>query len=82
MPQVKQSPDINIDVCVDNVGGSQFQLVLIAATRAREIANSRRIIMKGEPAHKFENKTVAAALSDVENGKVGREYLQKVRAIK
>lgn len=79
MPQVKQSRDIDINACVDRVGGNQFQLVLIAATRAREIANSRNIVLKGNPQHKFENKTVAAALTDIEQRKVGREYLNKVR---
>jgi len=76
---MKQSTDIDIHKCVENVGGSQFELILIAATRAREIANARTIVNKGDPNHKFGNKIVTAALEEVEQGKVGREYLSKVK---
>lgn len=82
MTPVKQSKDINVDTCVENVGGNQFHLVLIAATRAKEIANSRNTVLRNDPHHKFGNKTVAAALQEVESKKIGREYLEKVGKVK
>ena len=75
-----RSQDINIYDCVDNVGGNQFELILVAATRAREIANARTIALKENPQLKYPVKIVTAALEEVEQGKVGREYLDKVRA--
>jgi DNA-directed RNA polymerase omega subunit len=75
-----RSSDINVQKCVENVGGNQFELILIAATRAREIANTRSIAQKNNPKLEFPNRIVTAALGEVEDGKIGREYLTKVRA--
>ena len=75
-----QSKDIDVQKCVKNVGGNQFELILIAATRAREIANTRTIAQKNNPQLKYPVKTVTAALEEVLEGKIGREYLNKVRS--
>lgn len=75
-----QSKDIDVQKCVQNVGGNQFELILIAATRAREIANTRTIAQKNNPQLKYSVKTVTAALEEVVEGKIGREYLGKVRS--
>jgi len=75
-----QSKDINVQKCVQNVGGNQFELILIAATRAREIASSRLIAQKANPTLKYPVKIVTTALEEVEQGKIGREYLGKVRS--
>jgi DNA-directed RNA polymerase omega subunit len=75
-----QSKDINVQKCVENIGGNQFELILIAATRAREIANSRVIAQKANPQLKYAVKIVTSALEEVEQGKIGREYLGKVRS--
>jgi DNA-directed RNA polymerase omega subunit len=75
-----QSKDINVQKCVEQVGGNQFELILIAATRAREIANSRTIAQKANPQLKYPVKIVTSALEEVEQGKIGREYLNKVRS--
>ena len=48
-----QSRDIDVQKCVENVGGNQFELILIAATRAREIANTRSIAQKNNPQLKY-----------------------------
>ena len=75
-----QSRDIDVQKCVENVGGNQFELILIAATRAREIANTRGIAQKNNPQLKYPTRIVTAALEEVEQGTVGREYLDKVRS--
>lgn len=74
-----QSKDLNIPKCIENVGGSQFELVLIAAARAREIANRRLVETKDNTNLKFPIKAVTTALNDIEQGKIGREYLDKMR---
>ena len=64
---------INIEKCAENVGGNRFNLVLIAAARAREIQRKNRHAERYEL--KFPNVT---ALQEIEEGKVGKEYLLKV----
>lgn len=75
-----RSYEINVQKCVENVGGNQFELILIAATRAREIANTRGIAQKNNPQLKYDTRIVTSALEEVEQGKIGREYLNKVRS--
>ena len=71
---LSRGPQINTEMCVENVGGSRFDLVLIAAARSREISRK----------HKHDELTTqvnapVSALLDIQNGMVGREYLKKVR---
>ena len=75
-----QSRDIDVQKCVENVGGNQFELILIAATRAREIANTRSIAHKNNPQLKSPIRIVTAALEEVVQGIFVREYLGKVRS--
>ena len=75
----KLGTEIDVDKALANVGGNRFQMILIAATRAREIESTRRIAQHTNPATKYRNRTVSAALQEIEEGKVGREYLYKVR---
>lgn len=49
--------------------GSIYDLTLIASARARELKKNK----SGESARNF----ILQAISDVEDGKVGREYLKK-----
>ena len=65
---------INTEQCVENVGTNRFDLVLIAAERAREIKRQNKESEKRE--HIFPNVT---ALLEIQNGEIGREYLKKVR---
>jgi DNA-directed RNA polymerase omega subunit len=75
----KLGREIDTDLALTNIGGNQFEMILIAATRAREIESTRRIAQQADPKLKYRNRTVSAALQEVEEGKVGREYLGKVR---
>jgi DNA-directed RNA polymerase omega subunit len=69
---LSRGPVVDTEKCVTNVGG-RFDLVLIAAARAREIARKHR--------HDGDTSQVNAcvsALLDIQNKMVGREYLKKV----
>ena len=63
--------DLNLEKCVENVGGNKFELVLIAAARGRELIKDRA-----------KNATLSnagvSALLEIQEGKVGREYLKQV----
>jgi DNA-directed RNA polymerase subunit omega len=64
--------NIDTDRCVENIG-NRFDLVLVAAVRVREL---RKGYQKHVVGH---NSTTITALQEIEAGKVGREYLKKVR---
>jgi DNA-directed RNA polymerase omega subunit len=63
---------VDTDKCVENIG-SRFDLVLVASARSREI--SRRNKSSNQLQHRHPN---ISALLDVQEGRVGREYLKKV----
>jgi DNA-directed RNA polymerase omega subunit len=65
---------LNNDTCVSNVGDNRYNLVLIASARAREIKRQHKESDKRE--HVFSTVT---ALLEVQEGKIGKEYLNKVR---
>jgi DNA-directed RNA polymerase subunit omega len=57
---------------VDQVG-NRFDLVLIASERARELKRGHAAKVSGA------GGISATALMEIEQGKIGREYLKKVR---
>jgi DNA-directed RNA polymerase omega subunit len=68
-----RGPTVDTENCVEQAGGNRFDLVLIATVRAREL--SRR--------HKAAGLTTqlnspVSALLDIQEGKIGKEYLKKV----
>ena len=65
---------IDTEKCVEMVGGNRFNLVLIAATRARELARQHR-----HAENKGQMNAPVAALLEVQEGKIGAEYLKRVR---
>jgi DNA-directed RNA polymerase omega subunit len=65
---------IDTNQCVENAGGNRFDLVLIAAARAREIKRQHHESDKRE--HVYSNLT---ALSEIQEGKIGKEYLKRVK---
>ena len=75
----KLGTEIDVDKALENIGGNRFEMILIAATRAREIESTRRIAQNNNSGLKFRNRTISAALQEVEEGKVGRDYLNRVR---
>jgi DNA-directed RNA polymerase omega subunit len=68
---LSRGPDVDIEKCVA-VMGNNYDLVLAASARAREIARQTR-----------SNPTYVAgtvsALLEIQEGKIGREYLKRVK---
>jgi len=64
---------IDTELCVNNIGANRFDLVLIAAARAKEI--KRRNMSSDRREHIFPSIT---ALLEIQNGEIGRDYLRKV----
>ena len=70
---------VDIDQALENFGGNRFELILGAAQRAREIASKRMFSERNGDKTKYEHRAIVSALIDVAEGKVGREYLDKLR---
>jgi DNA-directed RNA polymerase subunit K/omega len=65
--------EVNTEQCVRNVEGNRFEMILIAAARSREITKKNRDANPG-----FHTNGCIDALLEIQNGKIGREYLRKV----
>jgi len=63
---------IDTTVCVDKIG-NRFDMILVAAARSREISRLNRSSTRFEHTH-----APVTALLEVQEGKIGREYLKKV----
>ena len=70
---LSRSPEIDTDVCVANIG-NRYDLVLVAATRAKEIKRQHKDSMKREHVH-----SNITALLEIQTGKIGPEYLKRVK---
>ena len=68
-----RGPQLDTDLCVSKIG-NRFDLVLVAAVRARELKRQHHESLTRPEAV---NSTVSALL-EVQEGKIGREYLRKV----
>ena len=53
--------------------GNRFDLVLVASTRARELKRGHLPLIISD------NGPAVTALNEIEQGKIGREYLKKVQ---
>ena len=72
---LSRGPTLDIEKCVEGAGGSRFNLVLIAAARAREIKRQHSHSDKREHVH-----SIITALSEIEAGTVDPiKYLNKVK---
>lgn len=71
--KLSRGPSLDIEACVENAGGNRFDLVLIAAARAREIARQHKASELGTQVN-----APVSALLDVQDKLVGVEYLKKV----
>jgi DNA-directed RNA polymerase subunit omega len=61
--------------CVEMVGGNRFNLVLIAAQRTRELRRGQRPLVDNSN----DSNPVVLALKEIEAGKIGIDYLKRVR---
>jgi len=72
---LSRGPSIDMDKCVEAVGGNRFNLVLIAAARSREIRRQHAHSDKREHVH-----SIVTALEDIQRGEVeSQKYLSKVK---
>jgi hypothetical protein len=65
---------IDTEKCIENVGGNRFDLVIAAAARSREISRRHRLAELTTQIN-----APVAALLDIQEGRVGKEYLKKVQ---
>ena len=74
--KIKQSmgPQVDTHKCVENVNNNKFNLVLIAAARAREIRKHHATTESPEYSH-----APVMALLEIQRGEIGVEYLRKIR---
>ena len=70
---LSRGPEIDTDMCVANIG-NRYNLVIIAAHRAKEIKRQHKESMKREHVHS--NLT---ALLEIQAGKIGPEYLKRIK---
>lgn len=63
--------NIDIQQCT-KLAGNKFDLILMAAVRAREISKSNKGFASGKHKH------TVTALEEIQQGLVGRELLRKV----
>ena len=71
---LSRGPAIDTETCVQNVGGNRFNLVLIAAERAREIRRQNKDSDKREHVH-----SILTALTDIQEGRVNENYITKLK---
>ena len=71
--KLSRGPNINVETCVQAAGG-RYNLVLIAAARAREIR--RHNAGSDQPEHLY---SVVTALQEIQNGEVGADYIHRVK---
>lgn len=63
-----RGPMIDLDQCIENVGGNRYDLVLVASIRAKEIKRKNRMT----------SMHVVSALFDVQNENIDRKYLKGI----
>jgi DNA-directed RNA polymerase subunit K/omega len=75
MPQyISRGTLIDTQKCVEQSGGNRFNLVIMAAARAREL---RR---QNQGSHAFKDvHTTVTALLDFQDGTLNGDYMKKVR---
>ena len=67
---LSRGPEIDTDKCVINIG-SRYDMVIIAAARAREIRIKNRNSNRREHVH-----SEVTALLEIQNGEIGPDYLR------
>jgi len=70
---LSRGTDIDTNLCVD-LAGNRYDLVIMAAARARELARRHRVNERADQLN-----APVTALLEIQNGEVGREYMRRVR---
>jgi len=69
-----RADQIDVEKCIKNVGGNRFDLVLIAAAKAREIRRHK----VGSELRQDVFPNISSLLS-IQEGKTGKDYLKRIR---
>ena len=72
--KLSRGTTIDTEKCVEMIGGNRFDMVLIASIRARELSRQHR-----HAENKEQLNAPVTALHDIQEGRVGREYLKRIR---
>ena len=72
--KLSRALDLDVEKCVENAGGNRFDLVIMAAARVRELSQQHK--HSESRTHIYPSLT---ALAEFQEGKIGREYLKRVR---
>lgn len=70
--KLSRGPQVDTEKCIKNVDNNRFNLILIVAARARELARQNR-------ANGTHTNEIVPSLLEVQSGKIGVEYLRKIR---
>lgn len=68
----ERSTELDMQKCVEATNGNRFELVILAASRAREIRRQHAHSDKFEHVH-----TTVTALLEFQNGTIDKKYLNK-----
>ena len=71
--KLSRGPSVDTDLCVE-MAGNRFDLVIMAAARVRELARQHK--HSENRSHQY---PIVTALTEIQEGKIGREYLKRVR---
>jgi DNA-directed RNA polymerase omega subunit len=71
--KLSRGPSVDTDLCVE-MAGNRFDLVIMAAARVRELSRQHKHSEGRE--HLY---PIVTALKEIQEGKIGREYLKRVR---
>lgn len=74
MKQSSRVSEIDMDKCVDMSGGNRFDLIIMASARAREIKRNNSHSNRHEHLH-----TPLTALLEFQEGKIGPEYIKRIK---
>ena len=66
--------EFNKELCVKNAGGNQFDMIIMASQRAREIKSQNQHSIHMEHHH-----GVLTALLEIQSGKADQEFYKKIK---
>lgn len=71
---VSRGEQLDKELCTKQAGGNQFELVIMASQRAREIKQQNSHSIKMEHRH-----GVVTALLEIQSGKIDPKWQQKIK---
>ena len=71
---LSRGPSVDLEQCVQNAGGNRFDLVIMAAARARELGRQHRHQERSEQLN-----APVSALLEFQTGKLDHEYIKRIK---